>query len=90
MPLWEDSWLAGSTIMLRLFWSIAEMLREGYKRSEYQRVTLPLTGSRHDLLVVADPSSQSGKTRKARQLGVPIASVADFVSAQTGGSVATT
>ena len=32
-----------------------------------------------DLLVVADPSSQSGKARMARRYGIPVMAVADFL-----------
>jgi DNA polymerase-3 subunit epsilon len=42
-----------------------------------------------DMLVAADPSSQSGKARQARQYGLPIASIHDFLIAQTGGPIAT-
>ena len=42
-----------------------------------------------DMLVAADPSSQSGKARQARQYGLPIASIHDFLVAQTGGPIAT-
>ena len=34
-----------------------------------------------DLLVAADPLSQSGKARTARQRGIPIISVEDFLNA---------
>ena len=33
-----------------------------------------------DLLVAADPSSQSGKTRKARNYGIPVMTVEDFLN----------
>jgi ATP-dependent Lhr-like helicase len=39
-----------------------------------------------DLLVAADPASRSGKAGKARQFGIPIASVADFMTAAGPGS----
>lgn len=39
-----------------------------------------------DLLVVADPSSQSGKARKAREFGIPVMTVVDFLN-QTGKDV---
>lgn len=42
-----------------------------------------------DLLVAADPMSQSGKTRKARDYGVPIVSVHEFLRAQTGAVLGT-
>lgn len=34
-----------------------------------------------DLLVAADPASQSGKAKKARSYGIPVASVVDFLEA---------
>ena len=40
-----------------------------------------------DLLVAADPSSQSGKAGKARDYGIPIVGVDDFLRAQPGSSV---
>ena len=33
-----------------------------------------------DMLVVADPSSQSGKARKARRYGIPVIMVAEFLN----------
>ena len=33
-----------------------------------------------DLLVVADSSSQSGKARKARDYGIPVMTVVDFLN----------
>jgi DNA polymerase III subunit epsilon len=39
------------------------------------------------LLVAADPSSQSGKARKARDYGIPVVSVQDFLCAPAGGGV---
>ena len=42
-----------------------------------------------DLLIAADPSSQSGKAHRAREYGLPIASVRDFLIAQPGGSIVT-
>jgi len=42
-----------------------------------------------DLLVAADPTSQSGKAKKARDIGVPIASTAHFVVLQPGASLTT-
>ena len=40
-----------------------------------------------DLLVAADPSSQSGKAGKARGYGIPIVGVDDFLRAHPGSSV---
>lgn len=42
-----------------------------------------------DLLVAADPVSQSGKARHARDYGIPIASVDDFLLAQPNGTLPT-
>lgn len=39
-----------------------------------------------DLLVAADPSSQSGKAAKARKFGIPIVSLEDFLAAREAGS----
>ena len=39
-----------------------------------------LTKANTQLLVAADPDSQSGKAKKARQWGIPVLSVADFIS----------
>lgn len=41
------------------------------------------------LLVAADPASQSGKAKKARGYGIPIASTDDFLLAQPGGTLPT-
>lgn len=41
-----------------------------------------------DLLVAADPASQSGKAKKARGYGIPIASVVDFLAAGPCATVA--
>ena len=41
-----------------------------------------------DLLIAADPSSQSGKARKARGYGIPVASVPNFLSANVGELIA--
>ena len=42
-----------------------------------------------DLLVASDPSSQSGKAKKARAYGIPIAAVADFLASGPGEAVRT-
>lgn len=42
-----------------------------------------------DVLIVADPSSQSGKAQRARQWGIPIISVEDFLHAQPEGTLRT-
>jgi ribosomal protein S2 len=39
------------------------------------------------VLVASDPSSQSGKAKKARSYGIPIVAVGDFVSADPGGTI---
>jgi DNA polymerase-3 subunit epsilon len=39
-----------------------------------------VTKKRCQVLVANDPCSQSGKAKKARQLGIPVVSVADFVA----------
>ncbi len=41
-----------------------------------------------DLLVAADPTSQSGKARTARKNGLPIASVSDFLATSPGSGLA--
>lgn len=38
-----------------------------------------------DLLVAADPASRSGKAGKARQFGIPVVSVLDFLAAHDAG-----
>jgi hypothetical protein len=44
-----------------------------------------------DLLVAADPTSQSGKAGKARKFGIPIVSLEDFLAARdTGATVSAT
>ncbi len=43
-----------------------------------------------DLLVAADPASQSGKARTARKNKLPVASVADFLAADHGSSLTVT
>jgi hypothetical protein len=44
-----------------------------------------------DLLVAADPSSQSGKAAKARKFGIPIVSLEDFLAArETGATMSAT
>ncbi|WP_421119839.1 exonuclease domain-containing protein [Aquihabitans daechungensis] len=48
--------------------------------------TKSVTKKACDLLVAADPSSRSGKAGKARQFGVPVASVADFLATTGPGS----
>ena len=42
-----------------------------------------------ELLVAADPGSMSGKSRKARGFGIPIAAASDFVRADRGGVIPT-
>jgi len=42
-----------------------------------------------DLVVAADPTSQSGKARKAREYGIPITSVEEFISAEPGARLTT-
>lgn len=37
-----------------------------------------------DLVVAADPASQSGKAKKARRWGIPVVAVSDFVQADSG------
>lgn len=46
-----------------------------------------VTKSGCDLLVAADTSSQSGKAGKARQYGIPLVEVHDFLKAQPGSTV---
>lgn len=48
--------------------------------------TKSVTKKACDLLVAADPSSRSGKAGKARQFGVPVAAVADFLATAGPGS----
>jgi DNA polymerase-3 subunit epsilon len=40
-----------------------------------------------DLVVAADPISQSGKAKTARNMGIPIAALADFLHAQPDGNL---
>jgi DNA polymerase-3 subunit epsilon len=40
-----------------------------------------------DLVVASDPASQSGKARKARDYGIPVASVRDFLNTQPNGNL---
>lgn len=42
-----------------------------------------------DLLVAADPNSQSGKAAKARKFGIPIVSLEDFLAARETGATMT-
>lgn len=49
--------------------------------------TSSVTKSACDLLVAADPSSQSGKAGKARRYGIPVAHVDDFLQAQPGSTL---
>jgi len=42
-----------------------------------------------DLLVASDPSSQSGKAKKARAYGIPIAAATDFLETEPGGTIPT-
>lgn len=49
-----------------------------------------LTKKGCDLLVAADPASQSGKAHKARSYGIPIVSVDDFLLAQPNSTLRTT
>lgn len=50
--------------------------------------TNSVTKSACDLLVAADPNSQSGKAGKARRYGIPVAHVDDFLQAQPGATLA--
>ncbi len=49
--------------------------------------TSRVTKKNCDLLVAADPSSQSGKAATARQHGIPVIDVHDFLRAQPGSAV---
>lgn len=51
------------------------------------RVVEAVTKKGCDLLVAADPSSQSGKAGKARQYGIPIVDVRDFLCAHRGAAI---
>jgi len=42
-----------------------------------------------DVVVAADPASQSGKAAKARKYGIPIVAVPDFLKTSTGGRLNT-
>lgn len=59
---------------------------EDLARSRGYIPTDSATKSGCDLLVAADPASQSGKAGKARKFGIPIVSVADFLAAREQGS----
>jgi DNA polymerase-3 subunit epsilon len=58
------------------------------QRSELEQIAAQLgmqpvsgvTKKTCDLLVAADPASMSGKARKARDFGIPVMSVADFLA----------
>lgn len=62
---------------------------EEIARSRGYVPTSSATKSGCDLLVAADPASQSGKAGKARQFGIPIVSVEDFLAAREHGSAMT-
>lgn len=48
-----------------------------------------VTKKKCDVLIASDPSSQSGKANKARQFGIPVVAVADYLIAPANGSVTT-
>lgn len=67
--------------------SIERSHLEDIARSRGYVPTDNATKSGCDLLVAADPASQSGKAAKARKFGIPIVSLEDFLAARETTSV---
>lgn len=68
----------------------AELTRQELSALAAAMGLVPVTGvtkSGKDLLVAADPTSQSGKAAKARRYGIPIVDVQDFLRAEAGQPV---
>ncbi|MBN1628641.1 MAG: hypothetical protein JW990_02660 [Thermoleophilia bacterium] len=71
----------------------SEMHRDllcGIAESLGLRVEESVTKKRCDLLVASDPRSLSGKAQKARQYGIPVAAVTDFLCTQPEGEIPVT